>query len=233
MIADLCLVLLLDASGSVDASEWALQAEATADALASPAIVEKITRGGAGAIAVTAMEWSGSAVTILPWTRIASMGEARSVAAALKTYQRRQSGSTAIGDALMAAAAALRAAPDCLRLAVDISGDGTNNAGSSPQLAVATLQGMEATVNAIVIQDEIGVIEFYEKTVSGFVLPSAWETYAEAIQRKLSMEISGQQRPRDHLAHNKGDDDARHIVRFPLQGDAQPGHAPSRRRAAR
>ena len=33
MIADLCLVLLLDASGSVDAAEWTLQAKATADAI--------------------------------------------------------------------------------------------------------------------------------------------------------------------------------------------------------
>ena len=32
MIADLCLVLLLDASGSVDAKEWELQAKATAEA---------------------------------------------------------------------------------------------------------------------------------------------------------------------------------------------------------
>ncbi len=45
MIADLCLVLLLDASGSIDDAEWTLQAKATAEALSTTAIVERITRG--------------------------------------------------------------------------------------------------------------------------------------------------------------------------------------------
>ena len=51
MIADLCLVLLMDASGSIDEGEWALQAKATAEALSTTAIVEKITRGPHGHIA--------------------------------------------------------------------------------------------------------------------------------------------------------------------------------------
>jgi Ca-activated chloride channel family protein len=190
MIADLCLVLLLDASGSVDAGEWELQAKATAEAISAPAIVDKITRGQNGRIAVTAMEWSSSTVAILPWTMIASMKDAKSVALVLATYQRRQSGSTAVGDALLAAAAAIRAAPDCVRHVVDISSDGTNNAGSDPKAAVAMLQAMDVTVNALVIEDEIGVLEFYQRTVSGFVMPAAWESYQQAIKAKLSLEIA-------------------------------------------
>ncbi len=191
MIADLCLVLLLDASGSVDAGEWELQAKATAEAISAPAIVDKITRGQNGRIAVTAMEWSSSTVAILPWTMIASMKDAKSVALVLATYQRRQSGSTAVGDALLAAAAAIRAAPDCVRHVVDISSDGTNNAGSDPKAAVALLQAMDVTVNALVIEDEIGVLEFYQRTVSGFVMPATWESYQQAIKAKLSLEIAG------------------------------------------
>lgn len=200
MIADLCLVLLLDASGSVDAAEWELQAKATADAISSPAIVDKITHGQHGRIAVTAMEWSGSAVTILPWTAIASMGDAKSVALVLATYQRRQSGSTALGDALMAAAAAIKAAPDCARHVVDVSSDGTNNAGTNPNAAVGILQSMDVQVNAIVIQDEIGVLEFYEKTVSGFVMPASWDSYQQAIKNKLSLEIAEIDPCRPHQA---------------------------------
>jgi len=190
MIADLCLVLLLDASGSIDASEWELQAKATAEAISSPTIVEKITHGQHGRIAVMAMEWSSGTATMLPWTQIASMADAKSVAVVLATYQRRQSGSTAMGDALLAAAAAIKAAPDCARHVVDISGDGTSNAGSDPKQAVAVLQAMDVQVNALVIQDEIGVLEFYERTVSGFVMPASWETYAQAIKAKLSLEIA-------------------------------------------
>lgn len=190
MIADLCLVLLLDASGSVDAKEWELQAKATAEAISTPAIVEKITHGQHGRIVVTAMEWSSSTVVILPWTQIANMGDATSVALVLATYQRRQSGSTAVGDALLAAAAAIRAAPDCVRHVVDISSDGTNNAGSDPRAAVLALQAMDVNVNALVIEDEIGVLDFYKRTVSGFVMPATWESYAQAIKAKLTLEIA-------------------------------------------
>lgn len=190
MIADLCLVLLLDASGSVDAKEWELQAKATAEAISTPAIVEKITHGQHGRIVVTAMEWSSSTVVILPWTQIANMGDATSVALVLATYQRRQSGSTAVGDALLAAAAAIRAAPDCVRHVVDISSDGTSNAGSDPRAAVLALQAMDVNVNALVIEDEIGVLDFYKRTVSGFVMPATWESYAQAIKAKLTLEIA-------------------------------------------
>lgn len=196
MIADLCLVLLLDASGSVDAAEWEMQARATAEALSSPAIVEQVLRGPHGRIAVAAMEWSGAALEILPWTTIASAGDAARVAAALQAYQRRQSGSTAVGDALVAAGSMFHQGVAgrpvaCGRQVVDISSDGASNAGQSPAGAVAFLQAMDVQVNAIVIQDEIGVLEFYEGLVSGFVLEASWDGYAEAIRRKLALEIAG------------------------------------------
>ena len=191
MIADLCLVLLLDASGSVDAAEWELQAKATADALSSPAIVERIVSGPNHRIAVTALEWSSGQALIVPWTIIAGEGDAKSVALILATYRRQQSGSTAVGDALTAAAAAIKAGPDCLRHVVDISSDGSSNAGSDPDSAVRALQAMDVIVNALVIEDEPGVLDFYQSTVSGFVMPASWESYAQAIKAKLTLEIAG------------------------------------------
>lgn len=195
MLADLCLVLLLDSSGSVDAAEWELQAKATADALASPAIVERILAGPHGAIAVAALEWSSAGVVAVPWARIASPGDAQSFALDLATYMRRQSGSTAMGDALFAAGAQLEALPaqvatGCLRQVVDISGDGTSNAGAWPKDAIAALAARDVIVNALVIQDEIGVVEYYERIVSGFVMPASWDSYRQAIKAKLSLEIS-------------------------------------------
>jgi hypothetical protein len=47
------------------------------------------------------------------------------------------------------------------------------------------------TVNALVIEDEPGVLDFYKATVSGFVMPASWESYAQAIKTKLSLEIAG------------------------------------------
>lgn len=191
MIADLCLVLLLDASGSIDSAEWDLQARATAEAISNKVVVERIERGPHGRIAVTAMEWSGGHMLILPWTLIAGMNDAKSVALVLATYQRRLNGATAVGDALLAAAAALKAAPNCLRHVVDISSDGTNNQGSDPVQAVAVLQGIDAMVNAIVIEDEPGILDYYQRTVSGFVMPATWESYAQAIKTKLQLEVAG------------------------------------------
>jgi len=52
------------------------------------------------------------------------------------------------------------------------------------------LQAMDVTVNALVIEDEIGVLEFYQRTVSGFVMPATWESYQQAIKAKLSLEIA-------------------------------------------
>ena len=187
---DLCLVLLLDASGSIDSGEWGLQSKATGDALSNPAIVERITRGPNGRIAVTAMEWSKGVLVMLPWTEIAGMDDAKSAALIIATHKRHQSSSTAVGDALLAAAAALKAGPGCLRHVVDISSDGTNNDGSDPIAAVAMLQGMDVIVNAVVIEDEKGVFDYYKNTVSGFVIPASWEGYAQAIKAKLQLEVA-------------------------------------------
>lgn len=209
MLADLCLVLLLDASGSVDAAEWKMQADATAAALASPAIVEKIVSGEHRNIVVTALEWATAAAEILPWTRIANLDDAQAFAAGMMAYQRKQSESTAVGDALIAASDALERAPACARQVVDISSDGASNVGADPRVAVALLQARGAQVNAIVIEDEYRVLEFYEERVNGFVLPATWENYAQAIKLKLSLDIAamppvqrwvrGAPWPSDHL----------------------------------
>jgi len=190
MIADLCLVLLLDASGSIDDREWALQARATAEALSTTAIVEKITRGPHGHIAVMALEFADNSAVALPWTDIAGMADAQRVSVILATYKRRMWGSTAVGSALLAAGAALKEGPNCLRHVVDLSTDGANNDGPDPTAAVAELQGRDVMVNAVVIEDEPGVLDYYKKVVSGFVVPATWESYAEAIKAKLQLEVA-------------------------------------------
>jgi Ca-activated chloride channel family protein len=190
MMADLCLVLLLDASGSIDEREWALQARATAEALSTTAIVERITRGPRGHVAVMALEFADKSAVVLPWTDIAGMADAQRVSVILATYKRRMWGSTAVGNALLAAGAALKEAPPCLRHVVDLSTDGASNDGPHPAGAVAELQGRGVMVNAVVIEDEPGVLDYYKKVVSGFVVPATWESYAEAIKAKLQLEVA-------------------------------------------
>lgn len=192
MIADLCLVLLLDASGSVSPDEWQLQAQATARAISSPAIVDQITHGPRGRIVVTAYEWSDGQRLILNWTEIASQSDATYVAQQLALYVRQLSGSTGVGDALQSALVAFQGAPgDCDKRTVDISSDGSQNTGSDAASAVYLLGSHGVTVNAIVIEDEPGVLSWYEATVSGFTMSATWESYAQAIKAKLQLEIAG------------------------------------------
>ncbi len=197
MIFDLCLVLLLDASGSVDAREWELQAKGTAEALSAPAIVDRITSGPHGRIAVTAIEWSSGTALILPWTPLSGQADAIDAAREIALYGRKQSGSTAVGDALNAAGAAILAPPgECLRHVVDISGDGSSNAGADPRAAVAALMAIDVIVNALVIEDEPGVLDFYAQTVTGFVMSATWQSFGEAMRWKLELEIAGGAGPR-------------------------------------
>ena len=193
MIADLCLVLLLDASGSIDQSAWDLQAKATAAAIADRSVVERITRGPHGRIMVMALEWSSSFTQMLPWTPIASAADAESAAGALIAHRRVQNGATAVGEALEAAVQSIRSGPDCVRHVIDISSDGVNNNGVEPRKPMATLKGMDVTVNALVIEGEYGVFDYYKDTVSGFVMSATWDGFGQAIKAKLQLEVAGLQ----------------------------------------
>src|ERR1700740_3699153 len=62
---DLELVLAGDASGSITGAEWRLQRQGYADAITDPRVIEAISQGPIGAIAVAYIEWAGSFSTDL------------------------------------------------------------------------------------------------------------------------------------------------------------------------
>lgn len=184
----LCLALLLDASGSVDAAEWKLQVEATANALQSDTVVERIVRGGGAAI--SAIEFSGGQRIMVPWTSILDKQSAMQFATQLMLYVRGESGSTLAGDALLYAREYLQVAPPCERKVVDISADGWSNGGALVEEGVAANQADGTMVNAIVIEDEMDVLKKYEEAVNGFAIPATWENYGEGIKKKLQLEMA-------------------------------------------
>src|SRR5262245_3147901 len=67
---DLELVLMADASGSIDAGEIRFQRQGYADALASEDVLWAIRDGIHGRIAVTYVEWADqfSQAVVVPWT---------------------------------------------------------------------------------------------------------------------------------------------------------------------
>ena len=56
-VVDLELVLLSDASGSIDAAEIAFQREGYASAITDPAVLKAMTGGWNGKVAITFVEW--------------------------------------------------------------------------------------------------------------------------------------------------------------------------------
>lgn len=183
-----CLFLLLDASGSVDAAEFKLQREATAAALTSPEFLARVEHEGGIAVAVA--EFSGGTSHITDWKAIRTEVEAKAVADAVFSTARTESGSTAVGDAVVEAVNAMSRAPACERQVVDVSTDGRNNTGRELAEAIdyARLRGV--AVNALVIEDEPGLLEYYRDAVNGFALPASWATYEQSLKMKMTLEIA-------------------------------------------
>ena len=183
-----CLFLLLDASGSVDAQEHKLQREATAAALTSPEFLARVEYEGGVAVAVA--EFSLGVTTLADWTPIRSPVEAAVLAEMLLTAPRKEDHSTATGDAVLFAVNEMKRAPGCDRQVIDVSSDGRVNTGATMEDAVAVARGAGVMVNAIVIEDEPGVLDYYRDAVNGFALPATWDTYAQSLKMKMTLEIA-------------------------------------------
>src|SRR5246127_1966370 len=132
--AALALVLAIDVSASVTADSYVLQHDGIARAFTSPRLAEAIS-AAPGGIEVLVLEWSDPdkiAVTV-DWTRVADTGSADAFAAAVRATRRSSAGITAVGPALLAAAATFDHLPESAgRRVIDISGDGMANFGSAP-----------------------------------------------------------------------------------------------------
>ena len=102
---DLELVLLADASGSIDDAEILFQRQGYAAALTHPEILGAIAQGYDQRIAVTYVEWGtvSSQEVVVPWTIIDGPESAASFADALLETPRLAFGQNAIGNAIAVA----------------------------------------------------------------------------------------------------------------------------------
>lgn len=205
---DVALVLAVDVSASVDAAEYVLQHEGIARALESPQVVAAITGGRHHAVDVLVLEWSDrdkQAVTV-DWTRVSDQASAAGFAAKLRAGTRSSNGLTAIGDALLAAASALKRlddAPD--RRIIDVSGDGMANIGPPPGEVRDALVAQGMTINGLaILATEPWLDGYYDANVvggaGGFLIQvENFQSFATAIQQKLLAEISARS-PRRRVA---------------------------------
>jgi hypothetical protein len=208
---DLLLVLAADVSQSMRDTDLRLQRQGYAAALRDEAVQAAIASGPHGAIALLYLEWSGveDQRVVVPWTRLGDAGAVEAASLALDEAPVRSGTWTSISAAITAARGLVVAAPFAAhRCVLDISGDGENNAGppAEQQRDAAVAEGI--VINGLPIlrpglrraafgrPGETALEEHYRDAVTGgpgaFVLPAqGLEAFADAIRRKLILEIAG------------------------------------------
>lgn len=206
---DLELVLLADASRSIDDTEIAFQRGNYAQALTHPEVLGAIANGHRGRIAVTYVEWGDERWqdVVVPWTVIDGKASATAFVEKLMAAPRRANGPNAIGSAI-AAGHALIAGNDLEgeRQVIDFSGDSAYSFGGVPvPLARAEALAAGITINglAILCRDcDSGRAGGYDlegafgDTIIGgpgafVVTAETRQSFADAVRRKLLLEIAG------------------------------------------
>ena len=205
---DLELVLAVDVSLSMDQGEQKVQRDGYIAAFRHPDVIDAITSGLLGRIAVSYVEWAGTAAQIVrvPWTIIDGPQSAERFAAFLVSAPFEQVYRTSISAALAHAAMSLDAndfvAP---RRVIDVSGDGPNNQGLPVTAVRDAVAGRGIVINGLPILtnplnydgffdlQEIDI--YYEDCVIGgtgaFIVPvTDVVQFAAAIRRKLVLEIA-------------------------------------------
>jgi hypothetical protein len=199
------LVLLADASGSIDEEELLFQRQGYALAMTDPDVVAAITGSLFGNIAVTYVEWASNTAQVVDWTIINSAETAAAFADALVGPPRQAYGSNAIGGALLDGKRLIEtndiSAP---RAVIDFSGDSIrNSSGPSIEAARAEVLAAGIIINALpILRPEDGrraganLEEEYAARIIGgpgsfMVTAEGRDSFADTVRRKLVLEISG------------------------------------------
>ena len=206
---DLELVLAVDVSRSVDEEEEFVQRRGYVEAFRHPSVAQAIQSGLHGRVAVTYIEWAGSAhqVQVVPWRVLASPQDAGAFADELAAAPLTRETRTSISTGLQFAAD-LFSSNDAqgTRRAIDISGDGPNNAGR-PVLSVrkeliadgVVINGLPVLIRPTDYFNFLGPVRldhYYRDCVIGgdgaFLIAVEDESqFIPAIRRKLVLEIAG------------------------------------------
>ena len=208
---DLLLVLAADVSRSVDAQKFQLQREGYAAAISDRRVLDAIRSGRNRRIAVMFMEWSGlgNQTAVIDWTMIDGPQAAKAFGDGLLELPRSFADRTSISGGIDFAVAQFARAPfSAERHTIDVSGDGTNNAGRDVNKARDEALALGITINGLVILSERplpwnpehthppgGLTNYYRDNVIGgpgaFVLEAKdFSSFGQAIIKKLIAEIA-------------------------------------------
>jgi hypothetical protein len=201
---DLQLVLAVDASGSVDQVRFELQKRGYVEAFRHARVLQAIRSGPNQSIAVTMLQWTGPMLQVLvvPWRRVGDEESAEAFADAIERTPRQLfGGGTSISGAIDFAATLFPKSPyRTFRRVIDVSGDGSNNRGRPVTLARDEAVAAGVGINGLpILALEPDLDRYYRDSVIGgpgaFVVAARdYETFGEAILKKLVAEIAGDDR---------------------------------------
>ncbi|TIT76732.1 MAG: DUF1194 domain-containing protein [Mesorhizobium sp.] len=153
-------------------------------------------------------EWSspGYTRTVLPWTRICGLEDAKAAASVMSNkgdtgYRRRGRGGTSVSAAIDVGSLLLDRFPgNAMKKVIDISSNGENNDGLPVQPSRESAIAKGYTINAIAIptdDEDPGqpLAAYFARSVIGgsqaFVMsPTGPHDYVTALRRKLVTEVS-------------------------------------------
>lgn len=205
---DVELLLAVDVSRSMTPAELEIQRRGYAEALRSEDVIRALQTGLLGRVALSYVEWAGAGAQriVVDWTLIEDRAGAEAFAARIDTHFDPSLRRTSISSALSFGWESLRDNTFTgLRRVIDVSGDGPNNQGG-----LVTYARDRAVADGIVINglplmttevprsrwhlDDLDV--YYRTCVIGgpgsFVIPvTDWAQFAEAVRRKLVLELVG------------------------------------------
>ena len=208
---DLMLVLAADVSRSIDNAKFQLQREGYAAAISDPRVLGAIRSGRTGRIGLMFVEWSGVGAqrVVIDWTTIGDGDSAKGLDDRLLEAPRSFADRTSISGAIEFAMAQFDRAPyQSTRRTIDVSGDGTNNAGRDVALQRDDAVAKGVTINGLVILSDNpmswnpdhtnppgGLANYYRTNVTGgpgaFVqVAENFNSFGEAIITKLIAEVA-------------------------------------------
>ena len=198
---DLQLVLAVDASGSVSNERFILQQHGYSAAFRSPRLLQAILGGTNRAIAVTMTQWTGPIqhLQVVPWFYINDERSMHAFADAVDGAQRQLfGGGTSISGAIDHAMTLLSDTSFAGgRRVIDVSGDGANNRGRPAEQARDDAVSQGVNINGLpILALEPNLDDYYRNHVIGgpgsfVIVATTYESFAEAVLRKLIIEISG------------------------------------------
>jgi hypothetical protein len=210
---DLELVLLADATGSIDETEIRFQRQGYAQAMTDPRVVAAIREGAHGRIAVAYVEWAAADQqdVVVDWMVIDGPETAALFAERVMVPPRRARARNAIGAALLRGVAMIgENAHEGFRKVIDFSADSAGN-WNGPAIETGRQAALAAgiTINGLAVlcrscasgraADYDLEAAFRDRIVGGpghFVVTADGDAaFADAVRRKLILEIAGEVPP--------------------------------------